>query len=350
MNSEIPKNDSTDEVDLGHIFNAIGKLFERLFKFIGSIFKGLFSLLIAFLAIIIKNIVIIGLVVGIAFVIGFFTEQHKKPVYEASMLVKPYFDSKYQLISSIDYFNTLLDDGRHEVLADIFKISDKEANSLKEFEVETGPETKNELLKQYDSYLKTLDSTRAKSVTYSDFVENRDIYSSELFLITAKSHQRDVFRKLEGSIDSIFSNRYSIEQKKKRDRILDIKKETFEKDLENMDSLQSLYSNVIRKEAERSTAAISVQGLLPLQQEKAQTKEFDILIIGMRTRDSIKALEQLKVEENSYYEILSRFPEVGRKQTKIYTKHWFVFPVLAFIGLCVLYLMISTFKYIKNHA
>jgi hypothetical protein len=349
MNSEIPKNNSTDEVDLGHIFNAIGKLFERLFNLIGSIFKGVFSFFISFLRIIIENFVVIGVVVSVAFIIGFITEQYKKPVYEANMLVKPYFDSKYQLISSINYFNTLLDDGRHEVLADIFKITDVEAEALKEFEVETGPETKNELLKQYDVYLKSLDSARAKSVTYTDFVENRDIYSSELFLITVKSFQGDIFRKLEGSFDSIFSNSYSIEQKIKRDRILEIKQKTFEKDLESMDSLQSLYANVIRKEAERGTASMSVQGLLPLQQEKAQTKEFDVLIIGMRTRDSIKVLEELKVEENTYVQFLSRFPEVGKKQSKLVSKHWVIFPVFAFAGLCILYLMFSTFKFIKNH-
>ena len=350
MNTKTPENNTSDDVDLGHVFNAIGRLFERLFKFIGSIFKAIFLLFTSFLKIIIDNIMIIGVVVGLAFIIGFISEKYKKPIYEANMLVKPYFDSKYQLISSIEYFNTLLDDGSNEVLADIFKISTDEAKSLKEFEVKTGPETKNELLKQYDSYLKSLDTTRAKSITYTEFIENRDIYSSELFLITAKSHQRDIFKKLEGSIDSIFSNSYSKEQRAKRDLVLEIKKKTFEKDLENMDSLQSLYSNVIQTEAERGTAAMSVQGLLPLQQEKAQTKEFDVLIMGMRTRDSIKVLEQLKIEENTYFEVLSPFPEVGRKQSELFSKHWFIFPVFAFIILCFMYLLISTVKYIKNHA
>lgn len=349
MNINTPNNNTSDDVDLGQVFNAIGRLFERFFRFIGSIFIGIFSFLISFLKIIIENIIIILVVVGLAFIIGFFTEKQKKPLYEASMLVKPYFESKYQLISSIDFYNSLLDERRYDELAIFFKISKEEASSLKKFEVKTGPETKNELLKQYDDYLKSLDSARAKSVTYNNFVENRDIYSSELFIIKVKSQKRDIFRKLEGSIDSIFSNRYSIEQKKKRDLILEIKKASFEKDLQNMDSLQSVYLNVIQKEAERGNTAVSIQGLLPLQQEKTQTKEYEILQFEMRTRDSIKVLEQLKVEESTYYEVLSRFPEVGKNASKLYTKNWFLFPVFAFIGLCILYLMISTFKYIKNH-
>jgi septum formation topological specificity factor MinE len=350
MNTKTPNNNTSDEVDLGHVFNAIGKLFERFFKFIGSIFSAIISFFILILKVIINNIVIIGVVVGLAFIVGIFTEQYKKPIYEASMLVKPYFDSKYQLVSSISYFNSLLDENRYDVLADIFHISQEDAKSLAKFEVKIGPETKNELLRQYDEYLKSLDSARAKSVTYTDFVDNRDIYSSELFLIEAKSYKRDVFRKLEGSIDSIFSNRYSIEQKKKRDQIIDIKKATFEKDLETMDTLRSVYLNVIQKEADRSSSTVSLQGLLPLQQEKSQTKEYEILQFQMRTRDSIKVLDQLKVEENSYYEVLSRFPEVGKKPSELYNKHWILFPILAFFILCIAYIMISTFKFIKNHA
>lgn len=349
METKPPNNNTSDDVDLGHVFNAIGRLFERLFRFIGSIFKGILAFFIFFLKVIIANIVIIAIVLGLAFAIGFFTEKVKKPVYEASMIVKPYFDSKYQLISSIDYFNSLLNEKRYDLVSDIFEISEEESQSLTKFEVKVGPETKNDLLRQYDEYLKSLDSSRANTVTYTDFVENRDIYSSELFLVTAKSRKKDIFRKLEGSIDAIFSNSYSIEQKAKRDQILKIKKETFEKDLESMDSLQSLYSNVIRKEADRGTVSVNVQGLLPMQQEKAETREFDVLIIGMRTRDSIKLLDQMEVEENSYFEVLSRFPEVGKKKSDIFSKDWFMYPAFAFIGLCIIYIVISTIKYIKNH-
>ena len=349
MNKEIPKKDSDEEVDLGQIFNAIGRLFEKFFRLIGSFFKAIFSLIILFLKIVFDYIIVIAVVVGLAFVVGIFTENYKKPVYEASMLVKPYFDSKYQLISSIDYFNSLLNEKRHEVLGDIFDISGDDAESLTRFNVEKGPETKNDLLRQYDKYLKSLDSVRAKNVTYADFVENRDIYSSETYLINVKSHKRDIFRKLEGSFDSIFSNSFSIEQKKKRDMILEVKKASFEKDLENMDTLQAVYMNVIQKQSERGNGDVTVQGLLPLQQEKFQTKEFEVLLNEMRIRDSIKELEQMKIEENSYYEILSRFPEVGKRASKIYTKDWVLFPVLAFMVLCIIYVILAIYKYVKNY-
>ena len=44
MNEDLRKQQSpNDEVDLGQLFNAIGRLFERFFRFIGRIFKGIFG-------------------------------------------------------------------------------------------------------------------------------------------------------------------------------------------------------------------------------------------------------------------------------------------------------------------
>jgi hypothetical protein len=42
MSTNTPNNAENEEVDLGQLFNAIGKLFSRLFEFIGNIIKGIF--------------------------------------------------------------------------------------------------------------------------------------------------------------------------------------------------------------------------------------------------------------------------------------------------------------------
>lgn len=343
------KGQSSEEIDLGQIFNAIGRLFEKLFRLIASIFKALFSFVIYFLKTVMDYFVIIAIVLGLSFIIGYYLEKRKPPIYEASMLVKPYFDSKYQLVTNINYYNSLLDDSNHAVLAESFGIDKKEAEKLVSFKVESGPETKNELLKQYDLYLKLLDSSRAQSITYTDFVENRDIYSSELFLVTVKSLKKDIFRKLESGFDSTFSNRYSTEKKKIRDQTLDIKKSVYERDLQRMDTLQAVYLDVVKKESERGAAFVDVQGVLPLQQEKSKTYEYELLQHEIRIRDSIRLVEQLKLEEDVYYDVLSRFPEVGNESSKMTSKYWFTLPILAFLLLCVLFIALRTIKFIKNY-
>ena len=45
------------------------------------------------------------------------------------MLVKTFFDSKYQLIDNLNYYNDLISNSNHEELSNIFEI-DKEDLSL----------------------------------------------------------------------------------------------------------------------------------------------------------------------------------------------------------------------------
>lgn len=339
----------SDEIDLGQIFNGVGRLFEKLFKFIASFFTAIFSFIIFFLRVVIDHLIIVGVVVGLAFVVGFFIERNRPTVYEASMLVRPHFESKYQLVTNVHYFNSLLKEKNLIVLSETFEINENEAEKLLAFEVDSGPETKNELLRQYDVYLKSLDSSRAQSITYIDFVENRDIYSSELFLITVTAFQKDIFRKLESGFDSTFSNRYSIEQKEIRDKTLDIKRAVYLKDLARMDTLQAVYLDIKKKEAERGSASLNLQGILPLQQEKAKTYEYELFQYEIRTRDSIRKVEQLKIEEDNYYDVLSRFPEVGNESNTVLSKYWISLPLISFVLLCILFVIIRSFKFIKNY-
>ena len=42
MSEKLPDNTENQEVDLGQLFIAIGKMFEKFFNFIGKIFKAFF--------------------------------------------------------------------------------------------------------------------------------------------------------------------------------------------------------------------------------------------------------------------------------------------------------------------
>ena len=258
-------------------------------------------------------------------------------------------DLKYSLVADIAYYNSLLNEKNYDILSKTFDISEKEAGTLLSFKVEPGPETNNELLKQYDEYLNSLDSTRAKTITYNDFVENRDIYSSELFLVTVKSFKADIFRKLENGFDATFSNKYSTEQKRIRDNAIAVRKTVYQSDLDRIDTLQNVYISIVKKESEKGSAFVNVQGLLPLQQEKSKTYEYELLGSSMRIRDSIRTMEQMKIEQDTYYDVLSRFPQTGTESSQLKSKYWFTFPIIAFLLLCLLYATLKTIKYIKNY-
>ena len=54
-------NNNSDEIDLGQLFQLIGRAFQKLFNFIKSVFKGLFHMLILFLLFIQKNFLILAI-------------------------------------------------------------------------------------------------------------------------------------------------------------------------------------------------------------------------------------------------------------------------------------------------
>ena len=110
MSQEVPQGSQNEEVDLGQLFNMIGKLFDKFFNFISSIFKAIYSVFIYALKAIVTNFKIIAVVLVLAAVLGFVLQRTQKDIYESQMLVKPYFDSKFQLVTNINYYTKNLID------------------------------------------------------------------------------------------------------------------------------------------------------------------------------------------------------------------------------------------------
>ena len=149
--------------------------------------------------------------------IGYLLEVNKTSVYSSSMLVKPYFDSKYQLVTNINYYNSLLENSDYNTLSDIFNVSIEEAEEIIGFEISPGPETENDRIVQYDRFIKSIDSIRAQEISFDDYVENRSIYSGDLFEIHAFSFKKNIFVNLlrrRTKINGSYENRYVHDQRK----------------------------------------------------------------------------------------------------------------------------------------
>lgn len=192
MSKNLPEHTPSEEVDLIQIFNVIGGLFKKLADFIKSIFKAIFSVIIFSLKAVIENFKIIAIVVVVFGALGFALEKTRPDVYTSQMLVKPYFDSKFQLVTNINYYNALINEKDYSQLTQIFDISEDDAEQLLQFEIHPGPENENDQIKQYDNFLKGLDSIRAQEVEFDEFLENRSIYSGDIFEINVESFKKDI--------------------------------------------------------------------------------------------------------------------------------------------------------------
>ncbi|WP_412559600.1 hypothetical protein [Winogradskyella sp. MIT101101] len=350
MSDKSPHKPQDEEIDLGQFFNAIGNLFEKLFSFIGKIFIGLFSALIFALKPLVNNFKLVAIVLMTTAILGFTIEKFKDPVYVSDMLVRPYYDSKYQLSNNVDYFNALISSENYKELSNIFEIDSlTTAKQLIGFEIEIGPETQNDLLKEYDDYIKSLDSTLAVEVAYEDFIENRDILAGSIFSIKAKATSNDIFPSLEKGFIKTFENEYSQKLKTRTDSIRAVKKLYYIEELRRVESLQETYMEIKKNESEKGEVKLGAEGFIPLVQEKTETKEFELFQEELKIRSSLRTLEEETLEEGEYYDILSSFEEVGTLEADIIDKYSLTFPTLALLVMIIVYSIFKTFKFIKEY-
>lgn len=349
MSQEVPQGSQNEEVDLGHLFNMIGRLFDRVYNFFKSIFKSVLSALVYVVKAIIDNYIIIFGSMIIAAAIGYGLEKTQKDVYLSKMLVKPYFDSKFQLVANIDYYNALIGEKDNKQLMSIFDIDEESAKQIIEFEIHPGPENENDQIKQYDEFLRSIDSLRAQEVSFESFIENRSIYSGDVFEISVKSYKKDIFRSLEKGLNTTFTNTYSVKKMQKRDSLISIERKRITASIKEVDSLKKVYLKVMEEESKTKQGSYTTKDGLSFIQEKTKTREYDLLQEENKLREELSKLDAQKVEEDVYFDTLSSFQDVGAKYTSILNLYALILPALAFILLCLIYLVSKLIKYVKNY-
>lgn len=349
MSEKLPQEHQTEEVDLGQLFNAIGRLFEKLFSFIAKIFKGIFSAIIYTIKPLVDNFKLVFVIVVTSAVLGFIFQKTKRPVYYSEMMVKPYFDSKYQLSNNIDYFNSLIGSKNSIELSNIFEIDTTTVKQLVSFDLKSGLETQNDLFVEYDEYVKSIDTSLVDELSYVNYVKNRDFLSGNIFTIKVKTFETDIFPKLQKGFRKTFENEFSKHKKKVRDTMAFIERATLNKQLNRLDDIQKTYLEVIKNESEKSKISLEIGGALPLQEEKTATKEYEMFIKEQEIRRALNFLNQTIAEENTYFDVLSGFDRVGIQDKSITRRYFILFPILALTLFILWFLTIRAFNYIKNY-
>ena len=350
-NNKKESNDANEEVDLIVFFNLIGRALKKVVEFLIAILKAAFSVIIYTLKVIVNSWKIIVAVVIIAFVLGYALERTRPITYSSEMLVEPYFDSKYQLVTNIKYFNALIASKDHEALDEIFNSdsSTLDVKDLKGFKVEPGPETENDKILQYQNFSRRLDSVRKEDVDFEQYIENRSIYSGNLFLITAYSNKRDIFKKLEGGVLSAFTNQFSEEEFTKKEQLREVQKQNLLTQLQEIDSLKTFYLRVREQESKKNSKQLSL-GSIPLSSDsKSTTREFELLEKENEIRDELNALEEQKIEQDKVFDVISSFQRVGNQNITIYDRYSLIFPAIGFVLLCIFYLIKRVVIYVKNY-
>ncbi len=337
---------NSDEIDLGQLFQMIGRGFQRFFNFIGSIFKGIFHLIMLFLLFVQKNIIVIAAAVIIGGVGGFILDKVSPEKYISRMVVEPNFNSVQQLYNNIAFYNDLAKAQDSVALATALDITEHEAATVKEIFTDSYSD-ENQKIKLFDQFIKELDTTTIKAIDYENYLENFNSLDARFHQISVISTDNRVAKKAQPAIiNSISVNEYFKLQKKINDENLDLQEEIYKKQLIEIDSLQSLYRTVMVKEADKPMQGTNInlaEGGESQGRELALIQEKDIL------KEKLVELNEQRANKSTIVNVISDFPTRGVEQKGIWNSYKFKLPLVLLILVFGVLALLELNKYLKTY-
>ena len=300
----------SEEVDLGQLFKMIGNAFQRLFQFIGSIFNTLFLAFVWFVFFIRKRAVVLLIAAVAGLVLGLIMNKTSPPTYKSSITVKQNYATGENLYGSLDYYNSLLNDGDYEVLGRVLGLKKNISEEIIGIEIEPII-TDNDRVVMFDKYISGLDSLAASKVEYEVFVENIEDYKHQLQQISIKSKTRANFKNVfDNVIGDINTNTFFVNEQAKDLTELNQQKAALEQSLAQSDSLQRTYKRVLEQQMESkstSETSITFEG----NNDKNKTREFDLYINDIELRREIVQIQRKLKDKQNIVEIISGKQDSG---------------------------------------
>ncbi len=345
--AEQPVNQNTsDEIDLGQLFQMIGNAFQRFFNFIGSIFKGVFHLFMLFLLFVQKNIIVIGAAVIIGGVGGFILDKFTPTKYVSKMVVEPNFNSVQQLYNNISFYNDLAEAQDSVALATALNITEREATTIKRIFADSYSD-ENQKIKLFDEFIKDLDTTTVKTIDFENYLQNFNSLDARFHQISVISTNNRVAKKMQPSIiNSIAVNEYFKLQKKINDENLSIQDTIYRKQLIEIDSLQSLYRTVLVKEADKP-----MQGTNINLAERGESESRELALIQEKDvlKEKLVALNKERANKSTIINVISDFPTRGVEMKGIWNSYKFKLPLVLLVVVLGILSLLELNKYLKSY-
>lgn len=315
---------SSDEIDLGQLFQMIGRGFQRFFNFIGSIFKGIFHIVMLFLLFVQKNIIVIAAAIIIGGIGGFILDKVLPEKYISRMVVEPNFNSVQQLYNNIAFYNDLAEAQDSVSLATALNITEHEAASIEEIFADSYSD-ENQKIKLFDQFIRGLDTTTVKAIDYENYLNNFNSMDARFHQISMISTDNRVAKKAQPAIiNSISVNEYFKLQKRINDENLDLQDTIYRKQLEELDSLQSLYRTVLVKEADKPMQGTSIN-----MAETGESRSRELALVQEKDvlKEKLVELNQERANKSTIINVISDFPTRGVEQKGILSSYKFKLPL-----------------------
>lgn len=333
-----------EEVDLGTLFNQIGKMFSNFFNFVGNIFKAIYHYFIILLLFLRKHILILGLATLIGAVVGFLLDLNKEKVFESKMSVEVAYGSGSRLYNQIDYLNNLIFYEDSISLGKIFDIPSKEAASLLFFEAKPIDPEKNRYL-DFDDYIQNTDTiyTYSREFTYDDFIKRKEDSDIKFQKIIAEAYRPRVFEKLNFGIKKLVENDYYKDLKAKKLEELTFEKEKLKENISQVDSLRKRYKETAYLQFEEKMEENSGVSFRTINAGYKGNVDKDLYYLSDTLLLKLRDVNELLVANDDILKIQSGFT-VGEVKKSISSKGWVRF---GFLGFALVFLVLVGLQFNK---
>ncbi len=341
-----PNHSSSEEVDLGQLFQVIGNGFRKFFLFIGNIFKGIFHTVILFLLFLQKHFIKFAIAAVVGLALGIYLDMVKEPKYISTMVVEPNFNSVQQLYNNVNFYNELAEAEDSIALAEALDVTVKEAAKLKKFVVESYSD-ENQKVQLFDKFVRSLDSTTKKAIDMENYLKNFNSMDARFHTISVTATNNTVAKKIQPSIiKSISRNEYFQLQQSISDKNISLQDSLYKKQLMEVDSLQRLYKRVMEKEADKPLQGTNIS----LGENGSQeNKELALINQVDKLKQNLVLLNEERANKSSILNVISAFPRRGVEIKGVFNSYKFWIP-LGFIGIALLMLSILDLNtYLKKY-
>jgi hypothetical protein len=339
------QNNNEEEVDLGSLFEIIGRGFSKLFNFIGNIFKGIFHFLVILLLFFRKHaikIIVVGVVLG---GVGYGLDQYDENIYESKMLVKPNFKSTKQLYSNIRFYNDLVGQKETALLMTTFGINEEEAKSLRGFHI-SPIKNENDIINAYDELIAVVDTISIRDYEMKQFKEAFTEYDYSIHEIKIKSTLNKIFTKFDKAIlSSVVNNEYFKKLKTSEAQNLDRSYTLYQKDLIEADTLRKVYMKALLEEAKKPTPGTSID----MGSRAGKNKEIELFSTSRTINSFLTKITEDKAKKSEVVNVISSFQKVGSKSSRLRDNKALMLFALGVLGTILLLLLKELNTFLNNY-
>lgn len=328
------KNNLKEEVTITPVIKDLERLAIKLFQLIGLAFESIGNFFFFIFKLFVKRsrlFLILG-IIGVC--LGAFSFFSIKETAKSSLTITLNIDAKAQLENDINYFNALIEKDQFEILADIFSLSETEANHIVEFEVEPYI-SYVEQLRIYNDIYEDLDSNVRKNLNFNDVLQSeyKDFLTSK-YVISVFAKDEKIFSKIEKPLMNFLERVPELqEQRVEKKSVLEYKKSVLEKEIADLDTLKKVYNKALIAQARASGSPRSETTIQLGKSENAET--FTVLNIHEeyinRTNELSRIVSTLK-KLDGCYQVHSHFSGFGEQSS-----YGFLIKMLTGLGIAILF-------------